>query len=50
MKFLFKLFSLSFMGVGFDHVIVSQAHANIIAIEHWLKTVIGEGTDLTAVK
>lgn len=31
-------------------MIVSQAHADIVGIKHWLKTVSGEGTDLTPVK
>lgn len=35
--------------VGFDHVIVSQAHADTVGIEHWPGTVNAEGTDFTPV-
>lgn len=30
--------------------ILSQVHADIVGIKHWLEAVIGEGTDLTPVK
>lgn len=31
-------------------MIVSKTHDDIVGIEHWPETVIGEGTDLTPVK
>lgn len=42
MKIILKI-SLSFLGIGFDHVIVSQAHADIVGIEHKSRLVLVKG-------